>query len=159
MNFVTACAQMNSKTLKPVQRETSEVKLKPRVLLADDHRGMLDRATSILSERFEVSAVLNGQEMLEAAMQADPDVVVLDISMPVLDGLQAALELRRLGSRAKVIFLTMHEGDDYVNAAMACGAQGYVLKRRMLSDLQLAIEEVFAGRVFISPQAPSLHTH
>ena len=151
MNSLTACVPINCKTLRPIQSEASEMKLKPKILLADDHHGMLDKAMTILRECFDVSAVLNGQQMLEAARRADPDVVVLDISMPVLDGLQAALELRRRGSRAKIIFLTLHEEDEYLNAAMACGAQGYVLKRRMLLDLQLAIEEVLAGGLFISP--------
>jgi DNA-binding NarL/FixJ family response regulator len=97
-----------------------------------------------------VNRVGDGKSLLDEAVRLQPEVVVLDISMPVLNGLQAALELRRTGSKAKIVFLTVHEDPDYVRGAFAAGAQGYVVKSRLASDLPLAIREALAGRHFVS---------
>ena len=123
-----------------------------RILLADDHREMLKRVVHLLQSEFEVvGAVNDGQALLEAASKLRPDVVVLDISMPVINGLEAADRLRGVGSKAKVVFLTVHENPDFVHASRARGALGYVVKHRLTSDLVPAIKEALANRSFVSP--------
>jgi DNA-binding NarL/FixJ family response regulator len=128
------------------------------VLLADDHHEMLTLASSILRGTCDVVAsVTDGSQAVEQAMRLNPDVVVLDISMPMLDGFQVARELRRRGSPAKVVFLSLHEGDEFVSAAFESGGQAFVPKHRMWADLRGAIEHVRSGRVFV-PSLSSLST-
>ena len=127
-----------------------------RILLADDHKEMRDSVKRCLEADFEViGAVADGRALLEAAARLDPDVCLLDISMPVLNGIEVATQLRESGSRAKVIFLTIHEDIDFAQAALKTGASGYVVKRRMASDLQRAVKEALAGRIFISSSVVS----
>ena len=122
-----------------------------RVLLADDHKEMRDSVRRHLEDEFDVlETVENGRVLLEAASRLQPDICVLDISMPVLDGIETAIQLKERGSTAKVLFLTIHEDLDFVEAALKTGASGYVLKRRMASELRPAIREALAGRTFIS---------
>ena len=122
-----------------------------RILLADDHKEMRDSVCRCLETEFDViGAVADGTALLEAAAQLDPDVCLLDISMPNLNGIEVANKLKERGSRAKVIFLTIHEDMDFAQAALRTGASGYVIKRRMASDLQRAVREALAGRIFIS---------
>jgi DNA-binding NarL/FixJ family response regulator len=122
-----------------------------RILLADDHDEMRDRVTRILERDFEViDSVGNGFELLEAASRLKPDVCVLDISMPALNGIETATRLRQSASTAKIVFLTIHEGAEFVQAALETGASGFVVKRRMVSELRPAIEEALAGRIFVS---------
>jgi DNA-binding NarL/FixJ family response regulator len=123
-----------------------------RVLLADDHEAFLEVETRLLKPEFEVvETVRDGRAAVEAAARLAPDVVVLDISMPVLDGIEAIRLLRAAGARAKFVFLTVHSDEDYVRAALAAGAVGYVIKSRLASDLLPALREALAGRRFISP--------
>ncbi len=123
-----------------------------RVLLADDHAEILTQTRNVLADEFEiVNAVANGFDVLKATAQYDPDVVVLDITMPGLDGLEAARQLKQSGCRAKLVFLTVHEDPDYVRAAFGSGGSAYVIKARLGSDLVPAICEVLAGRRFVSP--------
>jgi len=120
-------------------------------LLADDHKEMRDSVRRCLEEEFKVVvAVADGAALLEAATQLDPDICLLDISMPKLNGIEVANQLKQRGSRAKVIFLTIHEDMDFAQAALKTGASGYVIKRRMASDLLRAVKEALAGRIFIS---------
>lgn len=127
-----------------------------RVLLADDHSEMLKAASSVLRESCDiVSMVSDGLQAVEEGLRLEPDVVVLDITMPGLDGFQAARELRRRGSRAKIVFLSLHEGDEFVATGFRAGGQAFVSKQRMPTDLQSAIEHVCAGRVFV-PSLSSL---
>ena len=127
-----------------------------RVLLADDHDEMLKAASSVLQETCDVVAtVSDGLQAVDAAIRLDPDVVVLDITMPGLDGFQAARELRRRGSQAKVVFLSLHEGDEFVATGFRSGGQAFVSKQRMPTDLPSAVEHVHAGRVFV-PSLSSL---
>lgn len=98
-----------------------------------------------------VGAVRDGQEMLEAESRFNPDVVVLDISMPIVNGIEAANRLKERASRAKVVFLTVHDEPAFLKAALAAGGTGYVIKSRLASDLRLAVREAAAGRQFISP--------
>lgn len=122
-----------------------------RILLADDHKEMRDRVKRLLEREFEViDSVEDGLALLEAVSTLKPDVCVLDISMPVLDGIEAAIRIRRSDSQVKIVFLTIHEGLDFAQAALETGASGYVVKRRMVSDLRQAIHEALAGRTFIS---------
>jgi DNA-binding NarL/FixJ family response regulator len=122
-----------------------------RILLADDHKGMRDRVVRMLERDFEMlEPVKDGSALLEAAARYQPDVCLLDISMPVLNGIEAAAQLKESGSTAKIIFLTIHEDLDFLVAALRAGASGYVVKPRMASDLRVAIKEVLAGRTYIS---------
>lgn len=128
---------------------------KARVLLADDHETILARERSILDKDFEVvGEVTNGRDAVDEVRHLDPDVLVIDISMPVLDGLQAASQLRQKGYRTKVVFLTVHEDRDFVEAAFAAGASGYVTKSRLASDLVEAVRAVLRGCTFVSHSIP-----
>jgi DNA-binding NarL/FixJ family response regulator len=108
-----------------------------------------------ISPEAVVAAVTDGRQALHAAGQLDPDVAVLDVSMPGLDGFQTCRELKRAGSRATIVMLTMHESDEFVAAAIESSAQGYVLKTRIPSDLESAIDHAIAGRLFL-PSLTSL---
>jgi len=123
---------------------------KIRVVLADDHHAVLAEVRQELGEEFEiVAAVEDGGKAVEAVRRLDPDVLVLDISMPVLNGLQAASRLQADNCRTKIVFLTIHEDPDFLKAALSAGASGYVTKSR-LSDLVPAIREALLGRTFVS---------
>ena len=129
------------------------MRLKPKVLIADDSRKILNWVSDLLCSRFEVVAeVMHGRAALETAAKFDPDLVVLDIEMPELNGIQAARELRRLGLRAKVVFLTSYRDDDYLSAAFESGARGFVYKSRMDTDLIPALDHALEGYRFVSPQ-------
>jgi CheY-like chemotaxis protein len=129
---------------------------KPRVLVADDNALILSNVSSLLARNFDLlAAVTDGRQALDASRRLDPDVVVLDVSMPGLNGFQTARELTRSGSRAKIVMLTMHLSDEHLAAAIDAGANGYVTKPRMLSDLERAIDHVVAGRLFM-PSLTSL---
>jgi DNA-binding NarL/FixJ family response regulator len=124
---------------------------KLRVLLADDHETILARERSVLGEDFEiVGAVTNGRDAVEEVRRLDPDVLVIDISMPILDGLQAVSRLRQDNRRTKFVFLSVHEDQDFVDAAFAAGASGYVTKSHLTSDLVPAIREALSGHTYIS---------
>ena len=123
-----------------------------RVFLADDHQAILDRATELLNEKFElVGRAQNGKEALEGIESVHPDVLIVDIGMPVLDGIRVMQKLQEQRSPTKVVFLTVQEDPDYISAAFHHGARAYVTKPRMSSDLVTAVEEVLAGRTFVSP--------
>lgn len=127
-----------------------------RVLLADDHEGFLRRLRGELGPEFEiVGTAENGEDAVDAVRRLDPDVLVIDMAMPVMDGLQATECLRDASCRTKIVFLTVHEQSDYVSAAFAAGASGYVTKRHLGTDLAPAIREVLKGHTFLSP---SLHS-
>ena len=122
-----------------------------RILVAEDHKLMRDRVMRLLKSEFEVvGAVDSGDALLEAAARLNPDVCVLDISMPKLSGIETANQLKQANSAAKVIFLTIHNDPDFVGAAFRSGAEGYVFKTRMAADLVTAVREVMAGRTFLS---------
>src|ERR1700677_4628712 len=130
-----------------------EAGLKPRILIADDNLKILTLVSDLLRSRFEVvAAVMNGRAALDAAAKFDPDLVVLDIAMPELNGIQVARELRRIGSRARIAFPTMYRDDDYLAAAFESCALGFVYKSQLHSDLIPAIDHALAGYRFVSPQ-------
>ena len=126
-----------------------------RVVLADDHDAVLRQLRGELDPEFEiVGTAENGEDAVDAVCRLDPDVLVIDMAMPVMDGLQATERLRGANCRTKIVFLTIHEQSEYVSAAFAAGASGYVTKRHLGTDLVPAIHEVFRSHTFISP---SLH--
>jgi len=134
-----------------------------RVLLVDDNPAMLSRAAAVLASGcVVVGSAADGPSAVKAALTLRPDVIVLDISMPGMSGIEVAIRLRSVGSVAPIVFLTVHDEDEIVAAAQACGASGYVVKSRLGSDLAVAVHEASVGRAFVSPRlharpANSLH--
>jgi len=123
-----------------------------RILLADDQQEMLETPSQLFDGEFDIVATAqDGQGAIEAVARLDPDLLVLDITMPVLSGIGAAARLKKSGCRAKVIFLTVHDDPDYVEAAFAVGGLGYVLKPRLTVDLLPAMRAVMHGHTFVSP--------
>jgi len=122
------------------------------ILLADDHRYLLEVIRDLLEPTFSVvGCVEDGESLVEAASKLQPNVIVTDISMPKLNGMDAANRLRESGSSSKIVFLTVHAEPDFVEAALKTGALAYVSKFRINSDLLVAIDEALAGRIFVSP--------
>jgi DNA-binding NarL/FixJ family response regulator len=123
-----------------------------RVFLVDDNGAILSDLQDELGDKFEIAGTAqNGEEALQAVQRLNPDVLVLDITMPGLNGLQVASRVHGNHPRTRILFLTIHEEPEYVAAAFNAGALGYVSKRRLASDLAPAIREVFEGRTFLSP--------
>jgi len=121
-----------------------------RVLLADDHRGLLELIQGLLEPSFDVvGAVGDGESLIEAAGKLQPDVIVTDISMPKLNGIEAANRLMESGSTSKVVFLTVHADPDFVQAALKSRALAYVTKIRIGTDLVVAIGDALAGHIFV----------
>lgn len=122
-----------------------------RILLADDHQKMRDFLTQMLEPEFEiVGAVADGRSFLEAAKRLKPDLCLLDISMPIVDGIKAAAQLKDSGSTTKILVLTVQEDEDFVRASFNNGASGYVIKSRIAADLMVALKDVLEGRKFLS---------
>jgi len=125
---------------------------KPRVLLADDHRIVTEGLKGILAEEFElVGIVENGRAMVDAARTLRPDVIVADISMPHLNGIDALAPLKRDNPDVRVVFLTMHRDAAYARRALEAGASGFVLKHSAPAELVLAVRAALQGRTFITP--------
>jgi DNA-binding NarL/FixJ family response regulator len=128
--------------------------IRPRVLLADDHRLLREAFARLLEADCDVvGAVADGRALLAAAPELRPDVVVIDVAMPLLNGLDATRQLKRLMPGVKVIFLTMSEDPDVAAEAFRVGASGYVLKNCAASELLQAIREVSRGRAYVTPLA------
>ena len=141
-------AHTDASTDNPLPASTN----RPRVLLVDDHEPALRKFAHMLEAEFQVAGrVFGGLEGVRAALELGPDVVTLDMSMPDLDGLEVARRIRRSGSTARIVFLTIHSDSDYVAAALKVGALGYVLKPRAAQDLVAAIRSALIGELFISP--------
>jgi DNA-binding NarL/FixJ family response regulator len=108
--------------------------------------------STLLSNQCEVvGAVADGKSLVDAAISLEPDLLVIDVSMPVLGGIDAAKRLRESGSTARIVFLTIHEEPDCIRACLAAGGLGYVIKSRLAGDLPTAIDNVMAGRLYLSP--------
>ena len=124
---------------------------KVRILLADDHPGFPEMAERLLESDFEVVAkVGNGQAMLEAAMRLQPDIIISDISMPILNGIDAADLLKESGCKARIIFMSVHVDSEFIRKCFFTGAFGYVVKSRIATELVPAIHEALGGRIFVS---------
>jgi NarL family two-component system response regulator LiaR len=126
-----------------------------RILLADDHAAMLDEAKRLLKDYEIIGAVEDGGALVEEAQRLRPDVIISDISMPVMTGFEAAVKIRRAGSTAKLIFLTVQSSAPYVKKARALGADGYVLKVYAGEQLPVAVSAVLAGQAYVSPELQS----
>ncbi len=123
-----------------------------RILIADDYQSVLQQAVSLLQPHFEiVGTATDGKTLAEEAIRLAPDIIVSDILMPGLNGIDAARLLRESGSIAKIIFLSVYESEDFVKACFSEGGSGYVTKARMGVDLVPAINAVLNGQQFISP--------
>jgi DNA-binding NarL/FixJ family response regulator len=124
-----------------------------RILLADDHQIVVDGLKSLLAGEFELcDAVGDGRQLVERAIELQPDVIVADISMPLLNGIDAVKKLREEGVAAKVVFLTMHPDVTYLSRALEAGASAYVLKHAASDELVTAIRTALRGGTFVSPQ-------
>jgi DNA-binding NarL/FixJ family response regulator len=127
---------------------------RPRVLLADDHEMVLERVQSLLDDYEVIGTAHNGRDLVSEALRLQPDVIVSDITMPFLNGIDAAHEIREAGSPARFVFLTVHQQPAFLDACFAEGALGYVTKSHLGTDLIPAINEALSGHRFISPSIP-----
>ncbi len=125
---------------------------KPRVLMADDHSLILAGLRKLVEVECEVVGMVeDGRALVEAAQKLRPDLILLDISMPLLNGLEAARQLTKLVPESKVIILTMHASPTYATEAFRAGASGYLLKRSAVSELSQAIQSVLQGQQYLTP--------
>ncbi len=122
-----------------------------RVVLVDDHKAMLDRAAELLAIQCDVvGTATDGRQAIEAVKILEPDVLVLDITMPEMSGIEVARQLKEAGGGSHIVFLTVHDDPEFAKEALEVGALVYVIKPRMASDLMVAVKEAYAGRSFIS---------
>lgn len=125
----------------------------PRILIADDHRMVAEGLRSMLAPECDlVEIVEDGEELIEAARRIDPDVIVADITMPRLNGLEAIERLRAENCRAKILFLTMHKDLTYAARALQAGASGFLLKHSASSELLVAIRRVLSNQTYVTPE-------
>ena len=121
-----------------------------KVILADDHPMMLEGMRKLLEPRFEVVAVVDGHALLEAAERLRPDLVITDIFMPGMDGLEVTRQLRRAFPKIRVLILSIHTEHSWVNAAFEAGASGYLTKTSAPEEIERAVRDVLAGQLFVS---------
>ncbi len=122
-----------------------------QVFLADDHEAMRERIAKILGTECDiVGTATDGRETVEGVTKLKPDVLVLDITMHDMNGLEVARRLKETGVGLPIVFLTVHEDPEFAKEAIEIGALGYVIKPRMASDLMVAVKEAHAGRSFVS---------
>src|SRR3954453_641043 len=130
----------------------SDILVRIRLLLADDHVMFSQGLKSLLGDEFDLLGTAeNGQQLVEAALRLEPDVILVDISMPVLNGFDAVRKIKASGCEARFIFLTMHDDATLLAEAFRCGASGYVLKQAAGEELVNAIREVAQGKTYVSP--------
>jgi DNA-binding NarL/FixJ family response regulator len=135
-----------------------DIVAQPSLLLADDNPALLETLIEMLEPSYRVAAALcNGASVLERVSVLRPDLVILDISLGDLTGFEVARRLKDIGCSAKIIFLSVHEDIDFVNAAFELGACGYVFKSRITADLTKAIDIVFNGGQFASIYSQWIH--
>jgi len=126
--------------------------MKPKALLADDHPPLVQAALAILKPHYAIVAIATARaRMISEALRLSPALIVSDITLPILNGIEAIHRLRLSNSQAKVVFLTVHAEEGFLTACMAEGALGYVLKSHMKTQLIPAIEAALEGRSYISP--------
>ena len=132
----------------------SDAHKKIRLMLVDDHPGILRQTIELLPERFEVvEALEDGMALPSALKQLRPDILVMDITLPLVSGVELARNIRAAGFTTKIVFLTVHADSDYAWEAFDAGALGYVVKPRLASDLVTALDAAAAGHRFVSPCA------
>jgi DNA-binding NarL/FixJ family response regulator len=128
--------------------------IRPRILMADDHSIVLAGLRKLVEAEGEVvGTVEDGRALVEEAQKLRPDIILLDISMPLLNGLDAARQLTKLVPESKLIFLTMHATPTYVTEAFKAGASGYLIKRSATSELKQAIQAVMRGQHYMTPSS------
>ena len=128
------------------------VKSKPRILLADDHRIVIDGLRQLLETEFDVvGSVEDGRTLVKEARKLAPDVIIADISMPMLNGIEAARQIKEISPGTRIIFLTMHPDVIYAARAFEAGANGYVLKHSASDELVTAITSVLRGQTYVTP--------
>ena len=126
---------------------------RPRIIAADDHRIVVEGLRGLLEPEFELVAVVgDGRELIEAHDRLHPDLIVADVGMPHLNGIQAMRKLKEAGSKSRFVFLTMHPDAEYAAEALESGASGYVLKHSAPEELVAAVREALAGRTYITPR-------
>lgn len=129
------------------------VERKPRVLLADDHLMVAEALSSLLSEEYDlVGVVEDGRQLVEAALSLHPDVIVADITMAHLNGIDAMVRLQEAGSQVPVVFLTMHRDVTFARRALEAGAAGFVLKHSAPAELLTALRAALDGKTYLTPQ-------
>jgi DNA-binding NarL/FixJ family response regulator len=144
------CETRDSGPLEKMRRVRG-ARVVPTILLADDHEKVRRTVASVLQDEFQIIAMAeNGKQAIELALSGHPDVMVLDIFMPFVNGIESAIRVKAFGCNSKVVFLTVDEDPDLTEAAMSIGALGYVLKARLATDLIPAICSALEGRVYIS---------
>ena len=151
-----ACAHMfeinTGATRRKKRSPIALVQNVPRIVLADDQQEVLQIVSSILEDECEIVGLArDGEQALQLARAKSPDLLVMDIFMPILNGMDAAARLKESGSLIKILFLTVYEDPDFVNAAISTGASGYVVKAHLISDLMPAIRNALAGHIYVSP--------
>ena len=147
-------AAADESLLKPMRSEktTNPMNRRPRILLADDHTMLLDAFRRLLEPRCEiVGTASDGRALIDLAANTRPDVIVLDISMPRLNGMDACAQLRRKMPEVRLVFLTVNEDPDIAAEAIRLGASGYLLKSSASAELFTAIEQALAGKIYITP--------
>jgi DNA-binding NarL/FixJ family response regulator len=126
--------------------------MRPRIILADDHPAVLKATTALLEPQFDIVGIaMDGAILVSEVLRLYPDVIVIDITMPVLSGIDAAHRLRESAPSVKIVFLTVHSEQQFMEACMAVGAFGYVLKPHMKTHLIPAIQAALVGRSYICP--------
>jgi len=124
-----------------------------KVIVADDHAIVLEGLRRVLEPDYEVAAVVeNGRDLIRKAEELDPEVLIVDITMPLLNGIDAVRQIKKNGFRGSIIILTMHPDVAYATAALEAGAAGYVLKHAASSELLTALREVLRGRTYLTPR-------
>jgi DNA-binding NarL/FixJ family response regulator len=126
--------------------------LRPRVLLGDDHHLVIEGLKSVLERHFDIVGIAsNGRDLIAEAKRLSPDVILLDVSMPILNGIEAARQLKEQVPSSKLVFVTQKSDREYVQAALRLGASGYVLKQCAVSELVDAVNLVLAGKYYVTP--------
>jgi DNA-binding NarL/FixJ family response regulator len=125
---------------------------KPRVLLADDHGLIVEGLRSLLSKDFEIAGVaMNGRDLVADVERLKPDAVLLDVSMPVLNGMEAARQIKARNPQVKIVFVTQKADRAYVQSALRLGASGYIIKQAATGEIETALWEILSGRYYVTP--------
>ena len=135
----------------PLKAAAKGLGVRPRIVIADDHRLVVAGLSKLLEKDFEIVGVAsNGRQMVELALECKPDAILLDISMPLLNGIEATRQICRAAPKTKIVVLTQQTGKEYVQAALQAGARGYVVKQSAPTELLNALRDVLAGRFYIT---------